>query len=685
LMDLRVASHPTLKRIYSVYEGWTSDVVPTQTTTTPPITDAATTTTASTGKDTLVQWGDWNDMYFIIVVAAGGAAVLGCFLVLLICCYCLRRQRKREQAFMRIQHTKSTSTELISPTFSDKTTPKNSNSTNSSVLKNNKGGGLPFPAAVDRQPSTTSETVDAIIEQQSSTTNRSADAVMNGRMENHENDDDDLESSLSNGSHDRSEVASIYSYIDSKSILSEDDHCYSVGGALMYNPHIPGDDQSTNWSIANGNMNGVGGANLTSDNNNMSHLLQEPISPSTPEKSDNSAGSLDRVVATAASSPEGENIMIFCDGATDDDTLSMISDSMLATTLDYSNDNYGRAQSHVAVAVANLEARAAGSTPKSSRAAFGHEGIERNNISIVGFAVSDANKPDASLQAASSASEVGGGEVDQSFADSSVSLTAYMEAPYANERVSNQTHSEKLINGSIASSDSGAQMPPQESTSMRPSTVRSRTTSRSGESATSIGNNGTESDSLHSGRSSSPPRAPQASFVLRSSSFKSWAVPVSKSSTDEDSSKVETKASRTQLQANSTKGGRFAIKSSRISKASQLVLNSVSSPSGSQKENQTAPMVTQSTALSNYPLQSLLPTVDQYQESESDIQSICSNDDHSLFSFAKSENGPLSRQAARGSTALTEQERSLLGAHRPVTPPNDDDDKDYIRLPAAYS
>jgi hypothetical protein len=104
---------------------------------------------------------------------------------------------------------------------------------------------------------------------------------------------------------------------------------------------------------------------------------------------------------------------------------------------------------------------------------------------------------------------------------------------------------------------------------------------------------------------------------------------------------------------------------SRNSKATQLVLGGVSSPaSDSALSNAvTAPTESLVSPDASSPTNNgflsgqQIKLFEQYEESESDIQSICTfDDDRSYFTIAKN---------TKGSSQLTNQERNSLGGHRP--------------------
>lgn len=669
----------------------TTDTTATSTTTTDDNGAASSSEQPKPESSRLVQWGDWNNLNFLVFVSVVGGVLL-LWVLAASCDACRkRRQKRRDQAgFALVSHKKSGETEAIpSPTSTD-----DHNDPSFTKVGDKQKRTISLHKA---SSSAASETVDAILEQSSQADSCSVGAVMKPRMI----DDSRAEYEGENSSLSASEAASIYSYIQS-TVWGEEDNCYSVadGSALMhYNPHIPGVDEpsTTNWSVADGDVTTL---TLENDYENV-QLLPATTTTATPDEGKTSLeGSLSRIKSTGGGAVRSQNsngdnglfttdgpseVMIFCDGGTDEDTMSLISESMIVTALDYGHDR--------GFPVRKLSA-AAGSQMTNKQQSDHRDGSVN--------ASSNANNLDYSFAAQSTSSQLLGDEVNQSFADSSVSLTSYQVTPYAKERVLDPidpdpmeaapSQSATLVSALIEGNGNnrngaaaGSEELSLEETQL-PFRTRSRTTNSSVETGTST--NG-DSSNLGGSRSSSSHKPPLSSFVLRSTSFKkpqggaAPVQPVGVSNSKENNDDT-----------NNITG--FLTRSARISKASQVALHSGSSSrdSSSQRQSQ-ASMATeiQGTVRSHFTLQSqVISTVEQDQESESDIQSICSNDDHSLFSFASKverlSNHAAASPASRGSTFLSQQERSLLGAHPhdvPTTNDDEDNEGDYICLPADYN
>jgi hypothetical protein len=696
LRELGAANDTTLRKITAVYMGLPSDILPTVATT-----DAQSDASSSSSRSIRskmkhffsdwvhrVEWGDWQDRNFIIFfVTTTTFALWVCGLCTF--CACRRRRRRRhkrgEGSFTELHDkSKSTDTEPQSPAptqHHDEPTPNDSATPapeSPLLVANDDGTNYNFPYYEEAPPPSTPpsangkegesmlrESMDSMIEaafDQSSLTHRSVDAVMMSRMKNVM--EDDMESSLSNGSVGRSETTSVYSYIDTKSAISEDEPNYSFGVAVATNLTNMEDDQSSSWSVPGVSMtiSDMKGLDL--------HKGPAPSPPprtpvETPQKlehSSSSRGTGRMVSATAASTPEASNLMIFCDGNKSDDSVSLINDSVIVSAIDNLYDDFPGSRhlmsskteamttnSRVAAVVASLEAKLDGSPESQLSKNLVNYGMPKSPSSSgrseqKESPVSEATdtKPDSRSPSGSISSQRVSDEEDRSSVGS-VSLASYAAPAYKRERAAHQPIPEQAEVSATVVNDTVATKPP---------VHRSQSTGVSSD----VPNVPRPSKEHQRGRSASP-----AKYPLRSSGFKSsWGGVKPSGSFSAESDHRSNDVLFQQQQESTAKALAFWNKSSgKSSRASKMVLDEERSP-GDSSPSQHSPTET----LISLVRSPAAAAEEYYQESESDIQSICSYDDRSLFSFAKSRHDAESQHSLGVYPTYSAQPQSLLGTQR---------------------
>ena len=628
LSSLHLASEPTLHLISDLYLGLPSEVIDTTTTTTPDELPTDTSSQNSEEKDNFmrdigkkIEWGDWSNTYFITFVAIVGGVIFMLFSTIILCYWLRKRVRRRQELKdLKSKSSDEMTNDILSPTSNEST-----ENTSNAALR-----------VIALSPSKTTPMEDS--NSKSSEDVHLAEAPKsfypNGRYVEAEQseDDDDIQSD-------------VYSYIDTNTI---DDHCYSVAGALMYNPHIPGDDQhSVNWSVAGRNT--VGGAgNLLNMSGEHTDIYQTPQRTNSAQPETNLSGML------SENSPTNDDVVIFCDSGVEDDSVSLINDSLLQnTTLDHteqqaeqyvhrggvmllpskhSNKEAMSTNARVAAVVAKLEGKTLLSESFSSQTTQTERTTNRND-----------NEEGGRMKGAGSRCE--GTEEGDPSSEESVALSSYVARPYQTDRQAAATQIAKETNSK----------PPIAS---RPQSARLNGKSARGKSSffrsTSTGSSETN--------------------VVRPNN--SWEIPAGESTNEKDN-KVAASDER-------KKGFWARTQSNRNSKATQMVLGDASSPCNDSAPKTTA--VTSPTETFVSPVASspsnndnninFLPVqqiklFEQYEESESDIQSICTfDDDRSYFSFVKT---------AKGNAQLTDQERNALNNLHNNRPPASNHQNSYIQ------
>ena len=616
---LHMASEPLLHEISSLYLGLPSEVIDTTTTiTTPNDLPANASSQNSDEKDNFVEdlgksieWGDWSNTYFIVFISIAGGVTFMLFSIIIVC-YCLRRRVRRRRQELKDGNIKSkssdeTSNDVLSPPSNEST--ENTENTGLHVIALSPSKTTPL------EDSNSKSSEDVPLSEAPQLFNYNSRYLAAEPSEY----DDDIQSD-------------VYSYIDTNTM---DDHCYSVAGALMYNPHIPGDDQhSVNWSVA-GRTTGVGGAGTVLNTSRENCDVYQ-----TPERNSN---------ALPESSPSNDNVVIFCDPDVDDDAVSLINDSLLQnTTIDHSEQHAEQFVDHgslmllpskhsnkeamstnarVAAVVAKLEGKTLLSESFSSHTTQTERTTNKNSNELEG------------VQKASGSRCEGTEDGDPS-SEESVALSSYVARPYQNDRLAAKSEESK----------------PKPRLANRPQSARLTGKSVRGKSSffrsTSTGTS--ESNVVHASSS--------------------WEIPTGESTNERDNRPAASEERK--------KGFWARTQANRTSKATQMVLGSVSSPSND-SVTKTATLTSPTDAFvspvapsppsnndnNTFPVQQV-KLFEQYEESESDIQSICTfDDDRSYFSFVKT---------AKGSTQLTDQERNALN-NRNGRPPISNQPNGYMQ------
>lgn len=200
LSELKRSSDMVLMLTDSIHVGLPSTILPS-------------TTTANSGEseEEWMSWGNFSDPDFVILVSVAGATVLAAFCYFVWHCCSKSGVRKTSNPKPSLSpHSKTTESSPLSPTSSsdsDKTTTEH----------------LELGGQVENS-------MVAVIDEDAKTP----------ACEN----DNDLEYLRG----DISEVTSVYSYYESRSLVELEDQAYSV--VDTYNPHISGDEASGEWSLS---------------------------------------------------------------------------------------------------------------------------------------------------------------------------------------------------------------------------------------------------------------------------------------------------------------------------------------------------------------------------------------------------------------------------------------------------
>jgi len=582
---LQTSSDVILKRTESVFVGLPSEILPTTSTTYG--------TVDGEENEEWMQWGDWEDTDFIILVAVGGAAAL-----------------------LTFGYTAARLTGVVGG-------PKKKDGGDAGkkppiVEKANSSETAPLsPMSKDSNMATPDH-----LEFGDRAPGNSMLAVIGEDGQAVEQDADDIESSRC----DISEVTSVYSYLDSKSI-DVDDQGYSVKDA--YNANISGDEESGSWSVdPEGSVLGARSSAVIRASS--IHTGTAPTAePFDEEKANAVPTSTTLIVKQTARAASPNGPMIFSDN-------SDVSGGMDSSAIDDSIKDTPAApptKSLVASAVARFEAAASKSSAEGSPAKTVSSFPDRIDSSILMLApespksapVSPAKKKEETILE-SPTDSIKGKTLDYAETGTGSVGDGETERPSLPAVASNQSrHS-----GSAASSNK------QGSQSTVPTTISVQNSSKSDESKRSSQSDRPQPSASFILRSKStdqeemnrPPasvirvlgvandkdsKAPTASYIMRA---KSWG---SRTNFGADTGEAAAPTAAVNRQpVNDVTKKAFPFKGFGASKASQMALN----PAGHIQEL-AAVRSSNSTLSENH---SLL-------ESDSDIQSLCSMDNHSLFSF----------------------------------------------------
>ena len=401
----------------------------------------------------------------------------------------------------------------------------------------------------------------------------------------------------------------------------------------MYNPHIPGDDQhSVNWSVAGRNT--VGGAgtilNTSSEHAAIYH---------TPQRSNSAHPGTNLSGMLSENSPTQDDVVIFCDSGIEDDSVSLINDSLIQnTTIDHTEQQSEQFMHHGGIMLLPSKHSNKEAMSTNARVAAVVAKLNGNTLLSDSFSshttqterTTNRNGDEDGGRMKGSDSRCEGTEEGDPSSEGSVALSSYVTRPYQSDR---QTAA-AIQNAKVSNSK-----PP---IANRPQSARQTGKSVRGKSSFF--------------RSTSTGSAETS--VVRPSN--SWEIPTGESTNEKDH-KVAASEER-------KKGFWARTQANRNSKATQMVLGGVSSPfndGGPKTATVTSPTETFVSPVASSPSHdniknNFLPVqqinlFEQYEESESDIQSICTfDDDRSYFTFVKT---------AKGNTQLTDQERNALSNH----------------------
>jgi len=648
LAELELSSDEVLQGTESVYVGLPSDILSTTTTTssTPDATqgDQDEYSEAADEEDEWIQWGDWSDTDFVVFVAVAGAAALVAVFYLVGRCYGFGGRRKDVGIKPPVvTHSKSSETAPVSPDCAEKQLPESVNNVTNPI----NGLGI---------------SMDAVIGE--------------GGQDDDQQSKKDLEIDQRSESSrcDISDVTSVYSYIDSRSILNElDETAYDVNGS--YNPQIlgVGDEESGQWSLTTGEIVRVSTMQVGTGPLSVAETLES-------ERASSRASN--RAPATIASSLEAsEGPMIFSD--TSGDSGEMASSTPGKDTVE---DGMPRTTSRVALAIATFEAGGAKSAKSSptknndANASF-PDGIESSILLLApdtpGTAPVSPNKEQEA--APSPAGSVSGKQLTFPSRENSVdgerehlpkdastrSRTSSAAAASSSSSTGKEESSTVPTTISLQNSDKsdGTKQSKRSATTDKHSTasfvLRSKPADKGEETvlptAISIQN------PVGSDGSKKPPTGKHstASFVLRSKPAEKGddtVLPTTisvQNSVGSDDSKKEAKAPKTTyVMRSKTWGSRaynaetkptegedavireplheapknskgFPFRGFGLSKATQMVLSA-------SKKTTTTTQIDRDETRSN---PSTLSENQSILETDSDIQSLCSLDNHSMFSF----------------------------------------------------
>lgn len=594
--ELDQSSDLILQRTDSVYVGLPSEILPTVTTST----DSDSVSEEEEEEEDWMQWGDFGDLTFLVLVAVGGTAALVAFLYFV--CRCFGHVGPRKDVGKKplmVTHSKSAETSPLSPTSSsdgDKLTQDH----------------LEFGGKVED----------------------SAVAVIGEDDKNNGDDDkdDDVESSRF------SEVTSIYSYLESKSLVDLDDQAYSVNDA--YNPNISGDDASGDWSVNVGENTVVGAATAT---------LGQSATPATVDQKEQESAK-----ETAPSTPPRETLdgvekspagpHIFSDNSEQSGGMASSMVEQEDSAADAVEDLAHPTRSRVASVVATFEAAQTKNSAKSSPAKSEASFPDRIESSILMLAPDSPKAAGASSAPASPerkkvplppifspADSVSEKQSSSPSQDTGVDEKVGGEVSSKSQALtSNKSHGSSSEPGSGSSDKQGSS-----STSTVPTTISVQNSQKSDDSKQSNRSSASfvlRSKSVDQGeKTPAPPasiirvaglkddKSPTASYIMRAKSWGSRTFPA----TNEPQARANDSGAGTTPMRKieplvSPKKSSFPFKGLGASKATQKAL----SPGEYQSELP---------AIRSNP--STLSEQQSILDTDSDIQSLCSFDNHSMFSF----------------------------------------------------
>ena len=634
---LQLSSDEVLRSTDSVYVGLPSDILPTTTTTTTTTAttaegDAGQSSEAADNEEEWIQWGEWNDTDFIVLIVIGGCAALVTIF------YATGRyfgfggpsRGVRDKPPM-VQQSKTSGTAPESPESSDYAEKKSLEHVNN---VSNSGVGNSMVAVIGE----------------------------GGKADDDQHSKEDMEVDPESASRcDISDVTSVYSYIDTRSMLNDlDDTAYSVTDA--YNAQLPGDEESGQWSVKDVESGAVGEPVRTSS----LHVGTGPSSVAESRESEVTPNNK-APAGTIVPSPERDDDgpMIFAD--TSGDTGEVAS-----STADLAKEGQaGPARTRVASFVATFEAAASksakNSPTKTDEASF-PDNIESSILRLApdspeAVEVSSNEKQEP---VPSPTGSVSGKQLAFSSRENSVdgeerppSLKSFPKDASSRSRTSSAAVSANSKESSTVPATISVQN--SDKTDSTKGSKRSASTDKTPAASYILRSNSADKEegtnlpttinvqnSAESSDSNKDAKVPKASYVMRAKAWGSRTY-TAKSGTTESN---DTAANRPPLNQAAKNRKSFPFRGFGKSKATQMALTAPGNNQYNHAETSSNP----STLSEN---QSIL-------ETDSDIQSLCSLDNHSFFSFG-------GRNTKNGN--------SLLGMHGASpymqgTGLDDDDDED---------
>lgn len=634
LSELKHSPSKVLQSTQSVYVGLPSDILGSTTTIDNVKNDAGNTKESVSGSSELeedwIQWGNWSDTDFVVFIVVGVCATVS-FLLYTLC---------RAFGFGDARKDVGDKPGIVKHT--------NSAETQDSPSKNIE---IDYP---DNDANLANgDSMTAVIEE-GKTSFLLGKKNMNVEAESSECD--------------ISDVTSIYSYIDSRSMLNDlEDHGYSVNDS--YNPKILGDEESGQWSVAD---------NVTTTESippfNKAYVAITAASlaaKAAEEEKEESQSKLSHSVASNSLQGHQNGPMIFSDNSEDlgEMASSVVEELDLQTDRDASNSNDKSipTPSHVAAVIATFEAVVKNSqnSPEELETKEAKSNDDTNNdaasfpevndTSILIFApdspLSAHATPPKELEESNPMSEAASLEAKQLIYSSQINSVAVESnsSEQCNFKASTEHNTEKSVAQELSETSREKQETKSVPTSISvQNSIKSDDTKKSKRSLKFSSSFLTVSKSIDDSdkhdlpctisindenvfKVSKEDKQPKASYILRAKSWGSRTYISSESQLQDIENTVNRKSTNENATKGSSKGTAkvFPFRGFGVSKASKKALTFQTNANDIVAVRSSTSSISEKSGL----------------ETDSDIQSLCSNDNHSLFSFggnhSKGGNNPL--------------------------------------------